>query len=221
MSQQINLFNPVFLKQKKYFSAVTMLQGLSLILGGSVALTLYVSIQLSTLTAEAEATGKQLRTAQTQLAKVTAEYGPKQKDPLLQRDIKETEASVAALQRVFDVLQKGEFGNTAGYSEYLRALSRQIDEGIWITSFSITGAGNEISLKGRALRPDMVPAYITRLKREPVLQGKSFAVLEMQSPDVASAIKNKLDSSSGYVDFSLNSSLSAKEDTNTAGGRGK
>jgi hypothetical protein len=28
MSQQINLFNPLFLKQKKYFSTVTMLQAL-------------------------------------------------------------------------------------------------------------------------------------------------------------------------------------------------
>ena len=32
MSQQINLFNPLFLKQKKYFSARTMLQGLAIIL---------------------------------------------------------------------------------------------------------------------------------------------------------------------------------------------
>ena len=31
MSQQINLFNPIFMKQKKYFSVTTMLQALGLI----------------------------------------------------------------------------------------------------------------------------------------------------------------------------------------------
>ena len=38
MSQQINLFNPIFLKQKKTFSAVNMLDALALLLVG-VALT--------------------------------------------------------------------------------------------------------------------------------------------------------------------------------------
>ena len=34
MSQQINLFNPLFLEKKKYFSAVTMTQALGLIVLG-------------------------------------------------------------------------------------------------------------------------------------------------------------------------------------------
>ena len=36
MSQQINLFNPIFLKQRKYFSLLTMLQALGLIVLGSL-----------------------------------------------------------------------------------------------------------------------------------------------------------------------------------------
>ena len=41
MSQQINLFNPIFLKQKKYFSVVTMLQALLLIVLGSMLFFAY------------------------------------------------------------------------------------------------------------------------------------------------------------------------------------
>jgi len=219
VSQQINLFNPIFLKQKKYFSAVTMVQALGLILVGAIALTSYVSVQLFTLQAEAENTNKQLRTAQAQLAKVTAEYAPKQKSKALESEVKEAEAKVLVLQRVFEVLKKGEFGNTDGYAEYFRALARQIDEGVWLTGFYVHGAGTELGLKGRALQPDLVPAYISRLKREPVMQGKSFAALEMQSGESASAGKEKPGGTagSGYIEFNLRSAGIDKADAQQAG----
>ena len=38
MSQQINLFNPLFMRKEKYFSARTMLQSLGLIVLGLVVL---------------------------------------------------------------------------------------------------------------------------------------------------------------------------------------
>ena len=43
MSQQINLYNPVFLKRKKTFSAVTMLDALALLLVGVAAFYAYAS----------------------------------------------------------------------------------------------------------------------------------------------------------------------------------
>ena len=49
MSQQINLFNPVFLKQKKYFSVMTMLQALGLIVLGSIVFYGYAWYQVQQL----------------------------------------------------------------------------------------------------------------------------------------------------------------------------
>ncbi len=37
MSQQINLFNPLFLKRRKHFSAVTMAQALGVLIVGLAA----------------------------------------------------------------------------------------------------------------------------------------------------------------------------------------
>ncbi len=54
MSQQINLFNPIFLKQKKHFSAATMAQALGLILLGCVILSAYVSYRVNVRAAEAQ-----------------------------------------------------------------------------------------------------------------------------------------------------------------------
>ncbi len=47
MSQQINLFNPVFLTQKKYFSVLTMLQALGLIVLGSALFYGYALYQVA------------------------------------------------------------------------------------------------------------------------------------------------------------------------------
>lgn len=226
MSQQINLFNPIFLKQEKLFSAVTMAQALGLILLGLAALTVYSHYQSSSLNIQAVANTTQLALAQAQLAKVNADFGSRQKSKLIEDDIQKTEAETKSLQQVFDILQKGEFGNTKGYAEYLRAFSRQILGGVWLTGFSIYGAGSEIGLQGRALQPELVPAYISRLKHEPVMQGKSFATLEMQLPLVDQVGKSGPAASkqlvpARYIEFNLQSSGMMKLQADLAGAKNK
>ena len=49
MSQQINLFNPVFLKQKKYFSVIAMGQALAMIAVGSALFYGYANYQVQQL----------------------------------------------------------------------------------------------------------------------------------------------------------------------------
>jgi hypothetical protein len=226
VSQQINLFNPIFLKQEKLFSAVTMAQALGLILLGSGVLIAYSSYESSGLSKQAAASTTQLVLAQAQLAKINAEFGPRQRSKLIEDDIQKTEIEVKSLQQVFDILQNGEFGNTKGYAEYLRAFSRQILGGVWLTGFSIHGAGSEIGLQGRALQPELVPAYISRLKREPVMQGKSFATLEMQLPLADQAGKGdpaiaKQRVPAGYIEFNLQTSGMTKEQSESPRGKSK
>jgi hypothetical protein len=78
---------------------------------------------------------------------------------------------------------------------------------VWLTDVTLSGAGNEIGLQGRALRPELVPLYVNRLKNEAVMQGKSFGTLEMQVPQEAAApsgaAKAKPASLAGYIEFNL------------------
>lgn len=209
MSQQINLFNPIFLKQKKYFSTVAMLQALGLLLVGSALVAIYANFQVSALSKQAAASTMQLSLSQAQLAKIKAEYGPRQKNTGLERQLQQAEADMQSLKQVFTILQKGDMGNTKGYSGYFRAFARQIVDGVWLTNVSLIGAGNEIALQGRALQPDLVPTYMNHLKREPVMQGKSFGTLEMQVPQQAepsgktdpAAIKSR--GLANYIEFNL------------------
>jgi cell division protein FtsB len=189
MSQQINLFNPIFLKQKKYFSAATIAQALGLILIGSVLLSAYSAVQSRSLSLQAVHVSEQLAATQQQLAKVNAQYAPRKKDQPLEDELNRLQAEQAALQQAMAKLQNDEFGNRKGYSNYLRAFARRILPGLWLTGFSIEGAGRAIGIQGRTLQPELVPAYIRRLGQEPIMQGISFAVLEMQVPKKDAAAK--------------------------------
>lgn len=218
MSQQINLFNPILLRQKKYFSAATMVQALALVLLGALLVALYVNYRSSGLQIEADKTSAQLRLAQVQQVRVTAEFGARAPNQALATELQKTSAEVKTLQQLFDLLQTGEIGNTKGYSEYLQAFARQISDGLWLTGLMIQGAGNEIALHGRTLQPDLVPAYINRLAREPVMQGKSFSTLEMQQPAAeGSEAAGAAPKTAAYVEFRLQSAGVAQEAKNIAG----
>ena len=126
MSQQINLFNPIFLKQKKYFSTVAMVQALGLLLVGVVLMAAYATYRASALQKDAELSAALLTQAQAQLVKASAQYGQKPKNQALEQQVKTTENEIQSLRQVFDILQKGDIGNTKGYSGYMQAFARQI-----------------------------------------------------------------------------------------------
>lgn len=182
MSQQINLFNPIFLKQKKVFGAVPMLESLALILVGTVALTWYASYKVGQLERAAAAGKTVLAGRETMLNKAVAQFAPRPKSPQIAADIVAAEGRLAALHEVEGVLRSGALGDRAGYAEYFRAFARQNVNGLWLTGLTIEGAGNGIALQGKAMQPTLIPSYITRLTSEKVLRGRTFASLQIARP---------------------------------------
>lgn len=212
MSQQINLFNPIFLQQKKIFSSKTMVQALGVLTLGVAAMAAYGNVRVAALQRQADAGAAQLQQRQARLAAVTAEFAPRQKDPLLAAEVQEAERQLGALREVSGVLQRGELGNTRGYAEYFRALARQHADGLWLTGLTINGAGSEIGVRGRALDPAAVPGYLTRLTREPILQGKGFGSLSISEgarETVAGSPAAAQPMPAPFVEFSLQSNSEA------------
>jgi hypothetical protein len=182
VSQQINLFNPIFLKQKKVFTVVPMAQALGVLLLGSLVLVYYGNRQVSALARESESLATRLTAKQARMASVDAEFAPRKKSEELEAELAYTQAHLQSLREVSGILKRGDLGNTRGYAEYFRAFSRQSIGGLWLTGVSITGAANEIALQGRALQASLIPNYISRLKGESVMQGKTFGSLEIAQP---------------------------------------
>ena len=106
------------------------------------------------------------------------------------------------LSSATDVVKRGGFGDTRGYSPYFRAFARQALEGLWLTQVDIASGGTQLGVRGHALQADLVPQYMQRLAKEPVMQGQSFSSLEinrgLEGPEARPA-------ATGYLKFSLQS----------------
>lgn len=207
MSQQINLFNPVFLKQKKYFSVLAMLQVLGLIVLGSGFIYGYAKHQVSLLARQSEETAKSYADMQVKYNKYSQEFSPQKSSQVLQDELKRYEAEAAAQKAILDTLKTGVIGNTEGYSEYMRAFARQTLSGLWLTGFAIDSDGSQMSLNGAALNPSLVPTYIQRLSKEKAMKGKTFSYLQMQQPKTQPAQS----AAKGYVEFSMQSAEAHEE----------
>jgi hypothetical protein len=181
---------------------------LSLALAGVYA---YQYRQAQVLNKQAGELAAQLEQEKLSLMKVTAEYAPRARSEALEKRADELERQLRGEEAVLEVLQGGSLGNTQGYSAYLRALARQSVNGLWLTAFSIKGAGKEMAIAGRTLRPELVPAYIQRLNQETVIQGGSFTALEMQQPKPAPAADGKPAQLPNYLEFRLGAALEASK----------
>ena len=206
MSQQINLFNPVFLKQKKYFSVLTMLQALGLIVLGSALFYGYALYQVAQMSRQTEEMGKRYAAEQARLVSLANEFSPQRSSQLLEEELKSLESQAAAQETLLNMLKSGAIGNTEGYSGYMRAFARQSVSGLWLTAFDITGDGAQISLSGAVLNPQLVPIYIQRLSREKIMHGKTFATLQMQQPEQEADRPV-----ARYVEFNLRSAPAPEE----------
>ena len=179
MSQQINLFNPIFRKQKKYFSSVTMVQALAVIGLACALLTADAARRTRTLRAQAATVDALLVASQARLADFRVRYAPRQKNPTLTAEIAAAQEELAMLANAQATVARGDFGDTRGFSSYFRAFARQSVEGLWLTGLTIGGGGQHLGVQGNTLQAELVPVYMRRLASEPVMRGKAFSSLEI------------------------------------------
>ncbi len=199
MMQQINLYRPIFRKQEKKFSALAMLQAGVAILAGVAVIYGLMWWQVRDLRTEVQQANRQLAASTKRLEEATKKFGPGAKSKLLEDEVANLEQQVATRLRLRDVLTRGLFSNTSGYSDFFLAFARQHVPGVWLTGFDIVGAGERMRLQGRTMDPVQVPRYVQRLAREPAIAGKEFQVFVMSRPPE----KDGRTAESPYVEFLL------------------
>lgn len=180
MSQQINLLNPIFRKQRFSFtSATAMLYGVAIAAALTALAAVYEDYRLRALQAQARTIEGTLKQVRAQHDKLTAEQAARKPDPQFAIRIAQLDTRLKNRQEIIEALQGGVVGATDGFSEYMRVLSRQSINGLWLTGFDIMAGGSELTLSGRALSADLVPAYLKRLNQEKPLQGRQFATMRI------------------------------------------
>lgn len=211
MSQQINLFNPIFLRKEKYFSAKTMVESLTLILIALCAFFVYARHDVRSLEDVAFAAQHQLADARNRLISLGGALSPQRRSKLLEAEVARAEGELRARQALLESLHAEATDDARGYSRYFAAFARRTLSGVWLTGFSVADGGEQLSIRGRVLQPDLVPAYIRALNKEPVMRGRTVTLLKLaahrEPPPAGGAAAPA--GPSRYVEFELSMPLGA------------
>jgi cell division protein FtsB len=207
MSQQVNLYNPIFRKQEKKFSAATMLQAGALVLAGIALMYGYAAWRTVALRVQLKDVNAQHAAAAARLNEVSAKLPIRHADPRLEQEVRDLERRIQAVQLIRSAARGDLFKGAPGYSDYLIALARQSASGLWLTGLTITGAGESLVLAGRTHSPELVPGYLQRLSGERTLAGLQFEIFQMQRPvrTAADAEKGVAEVLEPYVEFEVRS----------------
>jgi hypothetical protein len=203
MSQEINLLNPALAPKVELFQGRTMLVGLGAVVMLCVLASLLVGADAARLARlEREQAGRltQLNNDVTRLGQEVAARKPSAK---LQEEMAALDALLAARNEVMAIIRSGALGDTRGVSDYFRAFGRQSVDGLWLTGFSIQNAGANIVVQGRTLDAELVPAYLTGLRRESALRGHGFAHVSVFQPSDPLPTADAQPQAARYLEFRL------------------
>lgn len=179
MSQQINLYRPIFRKQTKVFSAVAMAQALGFMVLAIAVAYGYLFLRTDVLQIETRQSAQQLKAELERLKILAGGDTPAERAKALAERRKNLEASIAARTQALAAFESGVLGHAEGPAKQLRALARLSLEGVWLTRIQFAEGSGELSLGGRATRPELVARYLERLRRDPVFADQEFSGLEI------------------------------------------
>jgi hypothetical protein len=179
MYQQINLYQPIFRKQRQIFSATTLAQALGIVAAALLSIYAYGLVQVRGLESEVVQLEGREKAMTTQLARIDPAQSLSRRAEA-EAELKKLNATLLTQQRLIDVLRERPLGLQTGFSGYLAALGRGRTPELWLTEFAVNGSTGAIEIAGRSTRPELVPEYLQRLGREQALAGQRFDALEIE-----------------------------------------
>lgn len=183
MRQQVNLYQPIFRKQRIVFSAQTMLfagLGFLLLLVGYAWL---IDWRVTSLESELDRQQQAEQRAVSQITRIQETLPSPEPSPELVARVEELEERRDRLEQTTVLLRTRVPDQRPRLRPRLEALARQHPEGLWLTGVELGAEGDSLRLQGRALSARLVPTYLERLSGEPVLEGLSFRQVQVQSTE--------------------------------------
>jgi len=186
MSRDINLLNPALRPSRRLLTPALVAGATALSVFAVLSASAYEHQRLAGVAEERTRLTAELRRLQDEVKRVAAQV-PATASPALIEEQARLQRDIEARRAVADRLGGSDLGNTEGFSPYLMALSRRAVNGLWITGFSMSGTGEDLSIRGRVLRPELVSEYLERLGSDEALRGRPLSGISMRALDISPA----------------------------------
>jgi Tfp pilus assembly protein PilN len=178
MHQQINLFQPVFRKQHKVFSATTLAQIVAAVLVLLVAILGHVRWSLASMEQSAEALQQQHHHIRQQIGALEAAYQTPDTEAL-DAEIAQLMADIDQRNSLLIQFDQLVVQHHSAFSGQFRALAEQHVPGLWLEGVTVNGEG-QIEIRGITLDAKLVPIYLQHLEKRQGLSETSFETVSMK-----------------------------------------
>lgn len=183
MRQQVNLYQPIFRKQRIIFSAQTMLlSGLGFLVL-LAAYALLIDWRVAALEAELQRQNQAEQRAVSHIARIRETLPPNEPSSELVARVEHLTERRDRLQQTAELLQGRVPETRPRLRPRLEALARRHPDGLWLTGVELGEHGEMLRLQGGALSARLVPDYLDRLSGETALEGLSFRQVQVQATE--------------------------------------
>ncbi|VAW76894.1 hypothetical protein MNBD_GAMMA14-1820 [hydrothermal vent metagenome] len=182
MHQQINLFQPLFRKQQKVFSATTLVQ-----IVGAVTVLLLIFLGHARWTlANMEATANNMQKQYIQLQRQVSTLQAVLNTPdteALDNEIEQLRIRIDTHKALLAHFEPPVTENQRGFYSRFRLLAEQNISDLWLEGITMEGNGH-IEIRGSTSAARQVPAYIQHLSKQPELSSARFETVQLIRPDI-------------------------------------
>jgi hypothetical protein len=168
MAQQINLYSPILLQPKRYFSALAMLQALAALLLGLLALGAWLEVSTTQRRRElATTTAAQAADRQRLQAELAGKPATAKDNSALEQELAQARQAVNDRQRLLGEMSTP--SATASRAAVLRLIAQTAPDKLWLTDVRL--AEGRLDLTGISLQPEQLRPWFANLLAQPPLQG--------------------------------------------------
>ena len=177
--QQVNLYTEEFRPRTIVLPVAQMALFFGLLLSLLIVLSIWLRLDQADLEAQADEAKQSLTAQRATKDLLEAKVAMLRLDEALLRQNKRLKQQIAARKALLETLDSVAVRETQGFSSYMVGLARQNNQQLWLTRINLAESGASMSLEGTTVAGHQVPAYLERLKQEPVFVGRSFTAFDL------------------------------------------
>ena len=180
MEQQVNLYQPILRAEKHLFSARAIGIGLLLLMACLATLGGFGAWRTTRVERSIAKLEEQQASQLAMVERAGASIQPGRSLEQLETQAKELSAQIAARQRALDIVRLGAGSPATGFAARLEALAHRQIDGLWLRDIVVGSSDGRLAMRGDALDPKLVPAYLSAIAQEHALAGVRFDKLTMR-----------------------------------------
>ena len=191
MAQQINLYSPILMAPRRYFSALTMLQALGFYAVLLILLCAWAVGSTTALRREVQASSRSQIFERDRLAQTLAQRAPKATSgPALEQELAQLQAALEQQRRQIDELARGRVAEGHSHAAVLKLVAQTVPAPVWLTELRLLEG--RLELTGMTLQPQALNPWLAELADDPRTAGQRLAAVKLErrvSPEVPPGVE--------------------------------